>query len=108
MPLESFIHPISVKNFLKFTKYNQDIDVARFDRIDDESFVLNKINYPLFMRWGDTNELIKQEAKDLVEFMKNKINNKNKDISYIESADHSYHGKEEKLAEEIKNFLKSI
>ena len=106
MPPKSFIHPISVKNFLKYTKYNQDIDFARFDIKEDEFEVLNKIKCPLFMRWGNVNELIKQDAKDLVEFMNEKIHNESKDIGYIDGADHGYHGKDEILANQIKVFLK--
>ena len=105
MPTKSFIHPISVKNFLKYTKYNQDIDFARFDIKEDEFEVLNKIQCPLFMRWGNVNELIKQDASDLVEFMNEKVRNESKDIGYIDGADHGYHGKEEILANQIKMFL---
>jgi alpha/beta superfamily hydrolase len=60
------------------------------------------------MRWGNVNELIKKDAKDLVEFMNKKITNPNKNILYIDGADHSYHGKNEQLAEEIKKFLGEI
>lgn len=105
MPFNSFIHPLSVKNFLYYTKYNQNINFAKYDNKDDNFEVLNRIDCPLFMRWGNINEMIKQEAKDLVEFMNDKIINSNKDIGYIDGADHSYHGKEQYLANEINKFL---
>lgn len=108
MPNKSFIHPISVKTFLKYTKYNGDINFARYDIKDDEFEIINKINCPLFMRWGNVNEMIKQNAKDLVEFMDKKIINELKDIDYIDGADHGYHGKEEVLANNIKVFLTKI
>jgi len=108
MPFKSFIHPISVKNFLYYTKYNQNIDFARYSIENDEFEVLNKINIPLFMRWGNVNEMIKQDAKELAKFMNFKINNKDKDIDYIDGADHSYHGKEEELANKIIIFLNKI
>ncbi len=108
MPFESYIHPISVKTFLRYTKYYQNIDFARFDNKDDKFEVLNKINIPLFIRWGNVNEIIKQDAKDLAEFVNNKIKNTHKDINYIDGADHGYYQKEEQLADEIKNFLKSL
>lgn len=106
MPLNSFIHPISVKNFLKLTKYNKDIDFAKYDSPEDEFKVLNSIKCPLFMRWGNKKELINQDAKELAEFMNKKIKNEKKDINFIDGADHSYREKEEILAEEIKEFLK--
>ena len=105
MPFKCFIHPISVKSFLQYTKHNENFDFARYSKSDDNFEVLNSIKCPIFMRWGNVNELIKQDAKDLAEFMNKKITNSNKNISYINGADHSYHGKTEQLAEEIKQFL---
>ena len=105
MPAESFMHPISVKTFLKYVKYNEEIDFAQYSKKDDEFEILNKINIPLFIRWGDTNELIDLEAKELVEFMKKKIQNDKKDIGYIEGADHTYSEKEKQLAKEICSLL---
>ena len=105
MPFKCFIHPISVKSFLQYTKQNENFDFARYSKSDDNFEVLNSIKCPIFMRWGNVNELIKQDAKDLAEFMNKKITNSNKNISYINGADHSYHGKTEQLAEEIKQFL---
>ena len=108
MPFKCFIHPISVKSFLQYTKHNESFDFARYSKTDDKFEILNNIQCPIFMRWGNVNELIKQDAKDLAEFMNKKITNSNKDISYIDGADHSYHGKFEQLAEEIKQFLGEI
>ena len=108
MPFKCFIHPISVKSFLQYTKHNENFDFARYSKTDDSFEVLNNIQCPIFMRWGNVNELIKQDAKDLAEFMNKKITKKNKNISYIDGADHSYHGKNEQLAEEIKQFLGEI
>lgn len=107
MPIKSFIHPMSVKTFLKYTKYNQNIDFAKYDIKEDEFEELNKIQCPLFMRWGNVNELIKQDAKALVKFMNEKIYNRFKDIDYIEGADHGYHEKEKILAKQIYQFLKN-
>ena len=106
MPLESYVHPISVKSYLQYARDYQSIDFARFDEKDYEFEVLNKIEVPLFMRWGNVNELIKRDAKDLAQFMNEKIHNPNKDISYIDGADHTYYEKEEQLGEEIKEFLR--
>ena len=108
MPEESFIHPISVKTFLRYAIENKDIDFARYMDKEYDFKELNNIKVPLFMRWGNVNELIIQKADDLCEFMKTKINNKNLDIGYIDGADHSYNGKEEILAKEISQFIKNI
>lgn len=106
MPEESFIHPISVKTFLRYAIENKDIDFARFS---DESYnyeKLNNIKVPLFMRWGNNKELIIQKADELCKTLKEKIKNDKLDIGYIEGADHSYTNKEEILANEIEQFLK--
>ena len=108
MPFKSFIHPISVKSFIQYTKHNEKFDFARYSIPYDNFEVLNSIKCPIFMRWGNVNELIKQDAKYLAEFMNKKITNPNKNILYIDGADHSYHGKNEQLAEEIKKFLGEI
>lgn len=106
MPEESFIHPISVKTFLRYAIENKDIDFARFSDKNYNYEELNNIKVPLFMRWGNQRELIIQEADKLCEQLKEKIKNDKLDIGYIDGADHSYTGKEEILANEIQNFLK--
>lgn len=104
MPYKAFIHPISVKSYLRYTKYNKKIDFAKYS--EENNFeILNSIRVPLFIRWGNVYEMIEQEAKVLVDKMNNSINNPNKDINFIDGADHGYHGKEEILAKEIINFL---
>ena len=108
MPFKCFKHPISVKSYLQYVKHNEPFDFARFSDSNNKFEYLNNIECPLFMRWGNINEMIKQDAKDLAEFMNSKITNNNKNIWYINGADHSYHEKEEELAKEIKDFLGEI
>lgn len=108
MPKESFIHPISVKTFLRYAKYNEKINFARYSESNYNFDELNNINIPIFMRWGNLNEMIEQKADDLVSMLSNKINNSKKDINYIDGADHGYTGKEEVLATEIVKFLENI
>lgn len=108
MPFSAFIHPISVKTFLRYAKYNVEIDFARFGK-DDKLEKLNNIDVPLFMRWGNDNEMIVQPAEELVEMMNRIIKNENKDIDFIEGADHGYSNREEILAEqEVKFMIKNI
>ena len=58
------------------------------------------------MRWGNVNEMVLQKLDDLVKIVKEKINNKNADIDYINGADHGYTGKEEIVAKQIIEFIK--
>ncbi len=105
MPENSFIHPISVKNFLRYAVYNEDIDFARFSDSSYNFEQINNIQVPLFMRWGNDKELILQTADDLCKFLNSKIKNSKLDIGYIDGANHNYSKKEEILADEIKTFL---
>ena len=105
MPEEAFIHPISVKTFLRYARDYQDINFANFGE-DKELKVLNNIDVPLFMRWGNVNEMIVQMPEELVDLMNNCITNPNKDIYYIDGANHTYEGKEEELAKQIIAFIK--
>lgn len=108
MPSESFIHPVCVKTFLQYVKYNEKFDFAKFDKTEDEWEVLNSISCPMFMRWGNVNEMISKDAAELSKLANKKIKNIKKNISYIDGADHGYHGKEKELAEEIKKFLSEM
>lgn len=105
MPKEAFIHPVSIKTFLRYARDNQEINFAKYGE-DTELKKLNNIDVPLFMRWGNVKEMIVQEAEELTHILNNQITNPNKDIDYIDGANHSYEGKEEKLAEQILAFIK--
>lgn len=102
----SFMPLVSAKTFLRYYRDNQDIDFAKYTTEGYEFDALNNIKVPLFMRWGNVNELINLPEDDLVNLLKSKIKNKNKDIGYIDGASHNYRGKEDKLANEILDFLK--
>ena len=104
MPKGAFIHPISVKAFLRYARDNKDIDFAGYGR-DNKLEKLNNIKVPLCMRWGNDNEMIIQKAEELVEIVNNTITNPNKDIGYIDGANHGYHEKEEIIAKDIVDFI---
>lgn len=57
------------------------------------------------MRWGNVNELILEDAKTYSEKMNNIIKNKEKDIGYIDDANHGYYNKESELARQIIEFV---
>ena len=107
MPKDAFIHPISVKSFLRYARDNQEIDFAKYSE-DNEFEKLNNIDCPLMMRWGNNNEMILQKADELVDLLNDKITNNKKDISYVDGADHGYHEREEILAEQILNFINNV
>lgn len=104
MPKESFIHHISVKTFLRYARDNKEIDFAGYGR-DTKLEKLNNIDVPLFMRWGNDNEMILQRAEELVDIVNNILKNENKDIDYIDGANHGYENREEELAEQIIKFI---
>ena len=108
MPMETSIHPFSVKTFLRYIKYYENINFAQYNNENYNYEELNNINVPLYMRWGTEQELIKQNVNYLVNTLKNKLNNKYFDIGYIDGANHLYYGKEDVLASEICGFLKEI
>ncbi len=106
MPKEAFIHPISIKSFLRYARDNEEINFANYGQ-DKKLEKLNNIEVPLFMRWGNNKEMILQNVDELINIVNNTITNKNKDINYIDGANHSYTGKEIELAEQIIKFIKS-
>lgn len=103
--VQGAILPMCPDTFLNFVKNNKDIDFARYDDDLYDFKELNGIEIPLFMRWGNKNELIIQEADILVKIMRNKIKNKVSDIGYIDGGGHNYRGKENELASQIVKFL---
>ena len=108
MPQNAFIHPISVKTYLKYAKYNSEIDFAQYSNENYDFDTLNKIDVPLFMRWGNDNELIRKSAQEQVELMRRVIKKKDADINFTNGANHSYNGKEIELANDIATFLKKV
>lgn len=106
MPPQAFIQPVSIKTYLKYIKYYENFDFARYHDSEYSFEELNNISVPLFMRWGNVYEMIEQDPQKLVNMINEKIKNDKKDINYINGANHSYEGKEEILAKEIIDFLK--
>ena len=104
MPEKSFIHPISVKTFLKYARDYKNIDFAKYSEKEFKFPELNNIKIPLMMRWGTDREMILQKPEELCNMLKEKINNSKLDIGYINGANHSYKGKEEE-AIEIEKFI---
>ena len=107
MPLDSSLYPISVKTFLRYIRDNKEIDFININK-DPSLKIINSINVPVFMRWGNVNELILEDAKIYSEKVNNIVKNDKIDIGYIDGADHSYHNKEKELAKQIIKFIKKL
>lgn len=99
MPKEAVDEPHCVRVFLRYFKYNDEINFARFCDKNYEFKELNNIKVPLFIRWGNVNEIIVQKAEEVVNIVKNKVENAN--LGYIDGANHSFYGKEEQVIKEI-------
>lgn len=108
MPKEAFIHPVTVKTYLRYVKYYKDIDFAQYSNTSYEYEELNNIKVPLFMRWGNVHEMVEQDLDQLVAMLKNRIAKEHTDIAYIDGADHGYSNRETVLAKQIIDFIKSI
>lgn len=107
MPTNAFIWPISVQTYLRYFRDNEKINIARY--AEENDFIeLNKINLPIFMRWGNVGDLLVQKAEELVEKMRQKLTQTKKDINYIEGTGHNYRTKEEVLAKQIAEFIRYI
>ena len=105
MPYDSFDHPISVKTYLRYYKYNEEIDFARYCDKEYTYPEINNINIPLFLRWGEK-DLVVQNLDELIQELKLKIKNEKLDIGYISKTDHGFTDKEEELGKEIVRFIK--
>ena len=103
-----FLPYVSVKTFLRYYRDNGEINFAQYQNNLFEYRELNNIKVPIFMRWGNNKELITLPVDKITSICKEKINNPNKDISYIDGATHNYVGKEEILAKDIISFLRKV
>ena len=103
LALENF-PPVKPNTILNFEK-NTELDFFKYTDSNYKFEKLNNIKVPLFMRWGNNNELITIPAKDLVEIIKKRMINKKIDIDFIDGANHSYKDKETVLSEQIINWI---
>lgn len=104
MPDDVFLCPISVRNFLYYLKKDNEINFVQLSNTEYDFKEINNIDKKILIIYGNNEELILQDAKDVVNFMKEKTN-KNAVIEYIDGANHMYRGKEEELAYRICKFL---
>lgn len=82
---------------------NGENDFIRYvDGINGKSELLNSINIPTLVIFGDVDECVLTQPIDVVkQYLKNNLSNCN--IQIINGADHSYTGKYEELGKVVKN-----
>ena len=96
--------PVKPNTILNFEQ-DSELDFFSYTAPTYKFEKLNNIKVPLFMRWGNVNELITIPAEELVDIVKRKVMNKKVEIDFIDGANHSYKNKENVLAEQIINWI---
>lgn len=80
-----------VNDFIRYT-----------DGINGKSEVLNSLDIPVLVIFGDVDECVLTQSIDIVKgYLSNSINDCN--IQVIKGADHSYNGKYNELGKIVKN-----
>lgn len=79
-------------------------DFIRYaEGVDSKSEILNSIDIPVLILFGDSDECVLTQSIDLVkQYLKNNIKKCN--IEVIKGANHSYKGKYQELENSLKNF----
>jgi len=104
MPKDAFLNPISVKTYLRYFKDNEEVNFVRYNDSSYNFNELNNINVPLFIRWGNVRELVAQSIDEVISLLKQKVENPNLNLGYIDGADHSFSGKEKEVITQILGF----
>ena len=87
---------ISAKTFYTDYVYNSSCDIFRYREKNTKSEILNKIDIPILIIFGDEDECVLTEEKEtVVNYLKSNI--KNCKLEIIKSANHSYESKEKEL-----------
>jgi len=106
MPAEAVDEPLCVRTYLRYFKYNEEIDFARFWDNEYDFKKLNNIKVPLFIRWGTVNEIIVQLPQEVVGIVNKKVKNDRLNVGYIDGANHSFYQKEEIVINQILEAIK--
>lgn len=96
---------ISARTFYTDLLYNCTCDFFRYREREEKNHILNKIEIPIFIPFGDKDEcVLTQPIEDVIYYLKNNL--KNCEIKVIKDADHAYTGKYNELEEVIYTYLK--
>ena len=93
---------ISAKTFYTDLLYNRTCDFFRYREKEGKSPILNQIEIPVFIPFGDKDEcVLTQSIEDVIYYLQNNL--KNCEIKVIKDADHAYTGKYDELEKVIDN-----
>ena len=96
---------ISAKTFYTDLLYNCTCDFFRYREREEKSPILNQIEIPVFIPFGDKDEcVLTQPIEDVIYYLQNNI--KNCEVKVIKDADHAYTGKYDELEKVIDTYLK--
>ncbi len=96
---------ISAKTFYMDLLYNRTCDFFRYREREGKSAILNKIEIPVFIPFGDKDEcVLTQPIEEVIDYLQNNL--KNCEIKVIKDADHAYTGKYDELEKVIDTYLK--
>ena len=96
---------ISAKTFYTDLLYNCTCDFFRYREREGKSPILNQIEIPVFIPFGDKDEyVLTQPIEDVIYYLQNNL--KNCEIKVIKDADHAYTGKYDELEKAIDTYLK--
>ena len=98
---------ISAKTFYTDLLYNRTCDFFRYREREGKSPILNQIEIPVFIPFGDKDEcVLTQPIGDVIYYLQNNL--KNCEIKVIKDADHAYTGKYDELEKAIDTYLKEL
>ena len=98
---------ISAKTFYTDLLYNCTCDFFRYREREGKSPILNRIEIPVFIPFGDKDEcVLTQSIEDVIYYLQNNL--KNCEIKVIKDADHAYTGKYDELEKAIDTYLKEL
>ena len=98
---------ISAKTFYTDLLYNCTCDFFRYREREGKSPILNQIEIPVFIPFGDKDEcVLTQPIGDVIYYLQNNL--KNCEIKVIKDADHAYTGKYDELEKAIDTYLKEL
>ena len=82
-------------------------DFFRYREREGKSPILNRIEIPVFIPFGDKDEcVLTQSIEDVIYYLQNNL--KNCEIKVIKDADHAYTGKYDELEKAIDTYLKEL
>lgn len=106
MPQELIDGYWSNQRFLSLTDPNSEEEIFTYAS-DKEPGTLRKVKIPTLVILGEEDQYADRSVLKLVEWFEANVQAKQKRVTWIEGANHSFQGKEKKLVEEIIGFVET-